>query len=99
MSDRPTFHQRGYDKTYYRNRAIVLREETTCWICGEEVDKSLTGRHPNGPTADHVQPRHKGGTNARENMRLAHLRCNSARTGLERPTRKRPPTRHPGLIN
>lgn len=96
---RPTFHERGYDKTYYRNRARVLREETSCWICNKPVDKTLTGRDPDGPTADHVLARAKGGTNDRSNLRLAHLRCNSARTGKERPKRRREPERHPGTID
>lgn len=95
---RPSFHQRGYDRTYHRNRARVIAEETDCWICHKPVDKTLSGRDPYGPTADHVLPRHKGGTNDRTNLRLAHQRCNNARTGLERPKRKRAPERHPGLI-
>lgn len=96
---RPNWRQRGYDATYERNRLRVIREETVCALCGEPVDKALSGRHRDGPTVDHVLPRAQGGTNSRANLRLAHLRCNSARPGQERPRRKRPPARHPGLID
>lgn len=95
---RPNWRQRGYDATYDRNRPRVISEETTCWICEKAVDKTLSGRDPDGPSIDHVIARAKGGTNDRSNLRLAHLRCNSARPGQERPRRKRPPENHPGLL-
>ncbi len=76
---RGNFRERGYDATYDRNRRRVLRDEDICWLCGVVVDKRLPGTDPNGPTVDHVVPRENGGTNDLGNLRLAHLRCNSAR--------------------
>lgn len=97
MSSRPNWRQRGYDKVYDRNHRRVIREESTCWICGEPVDKAISGRDPDGPTVDHVKPRSRGGTNQRDNLRLAHARCNAARrAGI---TRARPATPHPGLVD
>lgn len=95
---RPNFRERGYDRTYDRNKRKVKREETHCWWCGEPVDKSLRWPDPLSASVDHVVPREKGGTNERHNLRLAHLKCNSARVGLERPKRKRPAEQHPGLL-
>lgn len=95
---RPNWRERGYDKRYDRNHKRVLRDETLCWICGDVVDKTLSGRDPKGPSVDHVIPRAQGGSNDRDNLRLAHLSCNSAHAG-RRTTRKRPVTqRHPGLL-
>lgn len=62
---------RGFDAEYDRNRAIVMREETHCWLCrqpGEADDH-----------ADHVIARSKGGSNDRSNLRRAHRRCNLKR--------------------
>lgn len=76
---RGTWRERGYDAEYDRNRHRVLSEESECWICLELVDKTLPGTHRNGPSVDHVIARDDGGTNERSNLRLAHLRCNTAR--------------------
>ncbi|WP_435070794.1 HNH endonuclease signature motif containing protein [Amycolatopsis thermoflava] len=58
-------------------RQRVLREESTCWICGKTVDKSLSGLHPAGPVVDHIQPISAGGDPyERSNLHLAHRFCN-----------------------
>ena len=49
----------------------------TCWICGSLI-KALV-------TADHVIPRSKGGTDAYENLRPAHKRCNKDRGNADVP--------------
>ena len=59
-----------HDPEYRRNRIQVLNEETFCWVCGEI---------PSDPTVDHVVRRSEGGSNRRENLRLACRRCNSSR--------------------
>ena len=73
--------QRGLGADHRRVRAQVLREETTCWICGRPGS-------PGDPlTADHIDARADGGTNTRENMRAAHASCNSRRGGWIRARR------------
>lgn len=99
LAHRPNFRQRGYDRRYDRNHKRVLREETHCHICGEVVDKTLSGRHPRGASVDHIIPISAGGSNDRGNLRLAHLSCNSSRREGERPLRQRPAARHPGLVD
>ncbi len=64
-----TRQQRGLGAEYERNRAIVLREETHCGICGEA---GLAD-----DTADHKIPRARGGTSARSNLQRAHRQCNA----------------------
>jgi 5-methylcytosine-specific restriction endonuclease McrA len=75
---RGSFRERGYDGTYTKNRARVLREEVFCFRCGRPVDKTLTFPNPWSPTAGHIVPRSRGGSNERSNLRLEHLRCNSS---------------------
>lgn len=61
--------------------ARVYREEHSCWLCGEPVDQTLESTHPMSRSADHlVQLQHGGHPTLRTNLRLCHLRCNSARS-------------------
>lgn len=76
---RGTKAQRGYDAAYTRLRALVLAEETHCWICGFMVHREHKAPHPGSPSVDHVVRLADGGRNTRENLRLAHLGCNSGR--------------------
>ncbi|MFE9923284.1 HNH endonuclease [Streptomyces sp. NPDC005774] len=71
---------RPYRRLTIQQRALHL----PCWICGHDIDYSLTSyaaqRSAWAFTLDHAQPLTKGGdlldpTNARS----AHRRCNSAR--------------------
>lgn len=63
-----------------RLRQRVLDEETHCHICGDVVDRSLPGHHPEGPTMEHLVPvRTPEGIwhfFDRQHVRLAHRRCN-----------------------
>jgi 5-methylcytosine-specific restriction endonuclease McrA len=61
-------------------RDRVLAEEPYCWICGDEIDPTLSGRHRMGGTGDHVVPLEGGGTLLdRDNVRAAHNVCNRER--------------------
>ena len=66
--------RRHYNSGEYRaNRQHLLATESTCWICGD-------GPRAGDPwTADHLIPLASNGTNARDNLRLAHHSCNSRR--------------------
>lgn len=76
-------HPKRYTATaaHKRMRAIVLADESHCWICGKPA-------HPNDPlTYDHVAPRKDGVDNSRANSRAAHASCNYRRgvTGIPCP--------------
>ena len=75
-------------RAWQQARAKVIATQTHCGICGQPVDKTLSGRHPLGPTADHRTPLTRGGSLLDPtNLQLAHLRCNSAKKN--RPSRKK----------
>lgn len=65
--------------SYRRNRAAIVKAGGNCGICGRTVDTSLTWPDPLSPSADHKVPYSLGGTDARSNLALCHLGCNSAR--------------------
>src|SRR5690242_1453314 len=72
-------------------RARVLREEDTCWICGQPVDKTLHYLNPGAPEVDEIVPVSLGGSPIdRTNCRLAHRLCNQRRGNGTRKTTKKP---------
>lgn len=58
---------------------ICIRDNWTCGLCHEPVDKNV--RHPDRmcPSLDHIIQVHWGGTNDPDNLRLTHLICNQRR--------------------
>jgi 5-methylcytosine-specific restriction protein A len=67
---RGTSTERGLGWSYQKKRPHILaRDGGVCWICGGLGADSV----------DHVVPRARGGGNGDENLRAAHLSCNSAR--------------------
>lgn len=68
-----------HGQAWRKLRAQVIAEETDCFRCGAEVDKSLKWPDSNSPSADHVKDIRDGGAPLdRDNIRLAHFGCNSA---------------------
>lgn len=75
----------------YRRRAarafLRKRDGEACWLCGERMlfqEDNLSGyipaHDPRDATIDHVVERCNGGSNAYENLRLAHRECNNMRS-------------------
>lgn len=63
-----------------RLRAQVLREEKSCWYCGQGFSPRHAWPHRLSPTADHVLPLEGGGALLdRANVRAAHRECNQKR--------------------
>ena len=78
---------------YLRARARLLRAPVlTCWICGEEIDKTLKFPDPMSFSADHLDPVARGGRND-GTLLPAHLRCNASRQADDR-NRGRTPQAH-----
>jgi len=68
-TSRASAAERGYDATYRRNRAIVLRRDPVCLLCGAAPSTQ----------ADHIVPASQGGGSDIENLRGVCARCNLAR--------------------
>lgn len=62
-------------------RIRVLREETACGICGEEVDKLIPTPHPDSAEIDEIIPISLGGDPIdRHNVQLTHRECNGCKS-------------------
>ncbi|MSW50127.1 MAG: hypothetical protein F2817_04430 [Actinobacteria bacterium] len=57
--------------------AIGERDEWTCGICGESIDRSHVAPHPQSPSIDHIFPVSLQGAHAPENAQITHLICNA----------------------
>ena len=61
-------------------RTIAERDEWTCHLCGDAVDRTLKVPDPMAPTLDHVVPLRHGGSHDESNVQLAHSICNSRKS-------------------
>ena len=69
----------GYKNEYLKLRAVVLKEEPICRICG--LNSSVT--------ADHIIPVSKGGRTVRENLRGVCKPCHDNRSQRQAADGKR----------
>ena len=56
---------------------VVARDGWRCHLCGHPVDPDAVAPNPGAATVDHLLPLRRGGGDDEENVRLAHLVCNS----------------------
>lgn len=74
----PALHRVRNGRPYRELRERVLAEESVCWIC--QVPFFGVWPMPLSATMDHVVAISKGGAVLdRDNVRAAHLKCNTAR--------------------
>lgn len=68
---------------------VIATYGTRCCLCHQPVD--LRRRFPDrwSASVEHLVPRSKGGSDDLENLRLAHLGCNSSRGNRPRIQRRR----------
>jgi len=57
--------------------AIFERDRCRCYLCNEPLQMDKPPHHPLSATVDHVIPLSLGGKHTPENMRAAHMACNS----------------------
>lgn len=69
--------RRANESEPYTRTDIYERDESSCQLCGQRVDLSLSGLDPHGPTIDHIVPLSQDGADAPHNVQLAHRICNN----------------------
>lgn len=60
-------------------REIGDRDGWICHLCLRWIDRNLGDRHPRSASLDHITPVSKGGTDNRNNLRIACHQCNALR--------------------
>lgn len=55
---------------------VYERDEWTCGICAQRVDRTLAYPDPLSASLDHILPLSRGGHHVLENVQLGHLSCN-----------------------
>jgi len=65
--------QRGYGTDHRRLRAEAIKRQPWCGRCGH------TGSADNPLSADHVQPKSRGGASEAGNLQVLCHRCNSGK--------------------
>lgn len=74
------YREKASPVTKKRRAEVVAIHGATCNICGDEIDLTLDRNDNMALSMDHLIPRYYGGTNAIENLRPAHRRCNSSKS-------------------
>lgn len=69
-----TIHAGGQELRTARRRLLGQ----PCRRCGEAIDPTLSGLHPDGLTVGHVVPVSRGGSDHPSNLAAEHRRCNLA---------------------
>lgn len=62
--------------------AIYQRDDWTCHICGDPVDRDAVVPDLAAPVLDHVVPLARGGSHSEANLMTAHFYCNSVKRDL-----------------
>lgn len=65
--------RRGYDRQWRKRRLTVLQRDPLCTLCLAQ------GRIRPSTEADHIVPKHRGGTDEFSNLRGVCKRCNAGR--------------------
>lgn len=78
-----------------RRRAVLIRDHWVCWICGQSIDPTISGRQSKGPSVDHIRVQVEQVVGRQrwearqllfdiDNMKAAHYGCNVRRSNSER---------------
>ena len=60
----------------FSHETIAARDNYICYLCGDEVDMTISRLDNRGATLDHVIPISRGGVDSLENVKLTHRVCN-----------------------
>lgn len=71
--------QKGCQVTPGRRYAIYERDDWTCRICGDPVNRAAKVPELDAPVVDHRVPLAAGGPHSPENWQTAHYYCNSVK--------------------
>lgn len=68
--------KKGATVERFSHAEVFERDNWTCGICAEPVDRDLRFPDPMSVSLDHIVPLALGGDHSRANTQCAHLTCN-----------------------
>ena len=88
LKRRKMIYENGFVDTSISLDKLIERDEGVCHICTKECDKNDYTITPDGhfvaganyPSIDHLTPISKGGTHTWNNIKLAHMYCNTMKS-------------------
>lgn len=78
-SSRRDARERGAFVSDVSPQEVYERDQWTCHLCTESLERDAKVPHPLAPTIDHVIPLAKGGTHELDNVKAAHFLCNAVK--------------------
>lgn len=64
---------------------IYLRDNFTCYLCGQKVDLDAPVHDDSYPSLDHIVPLSHGGAHSYDNCATAHQKCNRDKSDQPAP--------------
>ncbi len=74
-----TLFEKELAKRSSRFRRVFLKALGICCLCNKPVDPTLAKSHVQFGNIDHIRPLAQGGSNAIDNLQLAHWNCNASK--------------------
>lgn len=75
-SHRRRARQRGGEVEQFDDLEIFERDDWTCGVCGQSIDRALAWPDLGSPSLDHIIAIVNGGGHTRSNAQASHLGCN-----------------------
>lgn len=84
LDRRPPLRKRAMSPGRARILSLIKEHGDTCCWCQKVCLLDVDPQHPDRATVEHLVPRSKGGSNRRENLRVACYACNHKRGDMSR---------------
>lgn len=78
-SDRARARSAGAQYEPISRSKVYERDDWTCGICREPVDRDQRAPHPRAASLDHIKPLSRGGDHLYANVQCSHFLCNSTK--------------------
>lgn len=86
-TDRQRARSRGVRYEPIKRSTVYERDNWTCQLCGDPIEREARAPHPMSASLDHIIPLARGGDHVYANVQCAHFLCNSIKGDRVQVTR------------